>query len=78
MFTVRKSGGLNMKRKDIIEQWERLIVNRFSRINYSLFSFRKFKDVDSLDGFIEDCEKLLEAAKNAKKAFDYMDKNNIN
>lgn len=39
--------------------------------------FRRFEEADDLKRLIEDCEKLAEIAKQAKKAIEYMDYNNI-
>lgn len=45
--------------------------------NDSAKCFQNFGDISSLEMLIEDCEKLLENAKNAKKAIEFMNAHGI-
>ena len=65
------------KRQINVKLWKERLEKHVKRLNDSMECFRRFEDADDLEHLIEDCEKLAEIAKQAKKAIEYMDYNNI-
>ena len=65
------------KRTITVQLWEEQIEKYIKRANDSMECFRRFRDSDSLERLIEDCEKIIENANHAKEAINYMDVNNI-
>ena len=65
------------KREISIMTWMEQLEKNIKRANDSMECFRRFEEADDLEHLIEDCEKLAEIAKQAKKAIEYMDYNNI-
>lgn len=65
------------KREITVMQWKEQISKYLNRANDSAKCFDLYSQVDDLDMIIEDCEKLIAAAKNAKEAIEFMDKNGI-
>lgn len=65
------------KRQIIIMQWKEQINRYAKRVNNVIKCFEIDNETEDLDMIIEDCEKLIEIAKNAKKAIEFMDKNKI-
>lgn len=65
------------KRQITIMQWKEQINKYAKRVNNGIKCFEIYNETDDLDMLIEDCEKLIEIAKNAKKAIEFMDKNKI-
>lgn len=65
------------RREITINQWEEILEKYMKRANDSMECFRRFHEADDLEHLIEDCEKILENAKHAKKAIDFMDVNGI-
>ena len=65
------------KRQINVKLWKEQLEKHVKRLNDSMECFRRFEEADDLEHLIEDCEKLAEIAKQAKKAIEYMDKNNI-
>lgn len=65
------------KRQITIMQWKEQIRKYAKRANDSIKCFELYNETDDLDMLVEDCEKLIEIAKNAKKAIEFMDKNKI-
>ena len=60
------------KREVTLMQWKEVVDKYTTRANDSAKCFQNFGDISSLEMLIEDCEKLLENAKNAKKAIEFM------
>ena len=60
-----------------VKLWKEQLEKRAKRLNDSMECLRRFEEADDLEHLIEDCEKLAEIAKQAKKAIEYMDYNNI-
>ena len=65
------------KRQINVKLWKEQLEKHVKRLNDSMECFRRFEEADDLGHLIEDCEKLAEIAKQAKKAIEYMDYNNI-
>lgn len=65
------------KRQISVKLWKEQLEKHVKRLNDSMECFRRFEEADDLEHLIEDCEKLAEIAKQAKKAIEYMDYNNI-
>ncbi len=65
------------KRQISVKLWKEQLENHVKRLNDSMECFRRFEEAGDLEHLIEDCEKLAEIAKQAKKAIEYMDYNNI-
>ena len=65
------------KRQINVKLWKEQLEKHVKRLNDSMECFRRFEEADDLGHMIEDCEKLAEIAKQAKKAIEYMDYNNI-
>ena len=65
------------RREITITQWQEEIEKHIKRANDSMECFRRFKDSDSLEFLIEDCQKIIENASHAREAINYMDTNNI-
>lgn len=65
------------KRQISVKLWKEQLEKHVKRLNDSVECFRRFEEADDLEHLIEDCEKLAEIAKQAKKAIEYMDYNNI-
>lgn len=65
------------KRQISVKLWKEQLEKHVRRLNDSMECFRRFEEADDLEHLIEDCDKLAEIAKQAKKAIEYMDYNNI-
>ena len=65
------------KREITIMQWKEQLEKYMKRANDSMECFRRFSESDDLEHLIEDCEKLIEAAKHAKSSIEFMDHNFI-
>lgn len=65
------------RREITIKEWYEILEKHMKRANDSMECFRRFSEASDLEHLIEDCEKILENAKQAKKAIDYMDYNGI-
>lgn len=65
------------KRQISVKLWKEQLEKHVKRLNDSMECFRRFEEADDLEHLIEDCEKLAEIAKQAKKTIEYMDYNNI-
>lgn len=65
------------RREITIREWREILEKHMKRANDSMECFRRFSEASDLEHLIEDCEKILENAKQAKKAIDYMDYNGI-
>ena len=65
------------KREIAIMQWKEQLEKYMKRANDSMECFRRFSESDDLEHLIEDCEKLIEAAKHAKSSIEFMDNNLI-
>jgi len=65
------------KRQINVKLWKEQLEKHVKRLNDSMECFRRFEEANDLEHLIEDCEKLAEIAKRAKKAIEYMDYNNI-
>lgn len=65
------------KREITIMQWKEQISKCIKRTNDSVKCFEIYSQVDDLNMLIEDCEKLIELAKNTKESIEFMDKNGI-
>ena len=65
------------KRQISVKLWKEQLEKNVKRLNDSMECFRRFEEADDLEHLIEDCEKLAEIAKHAKKAIEYMDRNNV-
>lgn len=65
------------KREITIFQWKEILEKHMKRANDSMECFRRFEEADDLEHLIEDCEKILENAKQAKEAIEFMDYNGI-
>ena len=65
------------KREITIMLWKEQLEKYMKRANDSMECFRRFSESDDLEHLIEDCEKLIEAAKHAKSSIEFMDYNFI-
>lgn len=65
------------KREITVFQWKEILEKYMKRANDSMECFRRFEEADDLGHLIEDCEKILENAKQANKAIEFMDENGI-
>lgn len=65
------------KREITIMQWKEQVKKYAKRASDSAECFNLYGQVDDLNMLIEDCEKLIASAKNAKEAIEFMDKNGI-
>lgn len=65
------------RREITISQWKEILEKYMKSANESMECFRRFEETDDLEHLIEDCEKILENAKQAKKAIEFMDYNGI-
>ena len=65
------------KREITIMLWKEQLEKYMKRANDSMECFRRFSESDDLEHLIEDCEKLLDAARHAKGAIEFMDNNLI-
>ena len=65
------------KREVTIMTWREILEKYMKRANDSMECFRRFSESSDLEHLIEDCENILESARQAKKAIDYMDYNGI-
>ena len=65
------------KRQISVKLWKEQLEKHAKRLNDSMECFRRFEEADDLEHLIEDCENLAEIAKHAKKAIEYMDRNNV-
>lgn len=63
------------KRSITMAQWKEQINKHLMKVNSSADCFNRFADNDSLDHLIEDCEKIIKIAHNAKKALKFMEDN---
>lgn len=61
------------KRDITIMEWQEILDKYMKRANDSMECFRRFRDPSDLEHLIEDCEKILENAKQAKRAIECMD-----
>ena len=61
------------RRETTIRLWREQIEKHMKRANDSMECFRRYSEPDDLEHLIEDCEKILENAKQAKKALEAMD-----
>ena len=68
---------MGTKRENTISQWKEILEKYMKRANDSMKCFRRFEEAGYLEHLIEDCEKILENAKQAKKAIEFMDYNGI-
>lgn len=69
---------MRTKREKTISQWKEILEKYINRANRSMECFRRFEEVNDLEHLIEDCEKVIENAKQAKKAIEFMDYIGIN
>lgn len=60
------------KREITIMEHTELLEKHIKRLNDSMECFRRFKDVDSLERLIEDCNKLTERATCTKEVIELM------
>jgi hypothetical protein len=65
------------RREITIREWREILEKHMKRANDSMECFRRFSEASDLEHLIEDCEKILENAKQAKKAIDHMDYHGI-
>lgn len=65
------------KRETIIRLWNEQLEKNMKRANESMECFRRFEEADDLAHLIEDCEKIIENAKQAKKCIEFMNANRI-
>ena len=65
------------RRQISVKLWKEQLEKQAKRLNDSMECFRRCEEADDLEHLIEDCEKLAEIAKQAKKAIEYMNHNNI-
>ena len=65
------------KREITILEWREQIEKHVKRANDSMDCFRRFKDADSLERLIEDCEKIIDYAKHTKEVIEFMDQHGI-
>ena len=65
------------KREITIMEWREVLEKYMKRANDSMECFRRFQDASDLEHLIEDCEKVLDNAKHAKEAIDFMDYSGI-
>ena len=68
---------IGTKREITVMQWREVLEKHMERANNSMECFRRFSEASDLEHLVEDCEKLLETAKNAQKAVEYMDSQGI-
>ncbi len=61
------------RREIATKRWKENLEKYIKKTNDSMECFRRFSTADDLAMLIEDCEKLAEIAKHAKKAIEYMD-----
>ena len=54
-------------------EWREILEKYMKRANDSMECFRRFSEASDLEHLIEDCERILENAKVAKKAIEHMD-----
>lgn len=65
------------RREITIFQWKEILEKYIKRANDSIECFRRFEEADDLEHLIEDCEKIIENAKQAQEAIEFMDANGI-
>lgn len=65
------------KREISVFLWKEAIEKYMKRANDSMECFRRFEEASDLEHLIDDCEKILENARQAKKAIEFMDYNGI-
>lgn len=65
------------RREITIFQWKEILEKYMKRANDSMECFRRFEEASDLEHLIEDCEKIIENAKQVKKAIEFMDLNGI-
>lgn len=65
------------KREITIQLWEEQIERHIKRANDSMECFRRYHGADDLERLIESCEKVIENAKHAKEAIEFMDLHDI-
>ena len=65
------------RREITIRLWNEQLEKHMKRANESMECFRRFKEADDLANLIEDCEKIIENAKQAKKSIEFMNANGI-
>lgn len=61
------------RRQITILLWREELEKNMKRANDSMECFRRFSEADDLEHLIEDCERVLENARAAKKAIEHMD-----
>ena len=61
------------RRQITILQWREELEKYMKRANDSMECFRRFGEADDLEHLIEDCERILENARAAKKVIENMD-----
>lgn len=61
------------RRQITILQWREELEKYMKRANDSMECFRRFGEADDLEHLIEDCERILENARAAKKVIEHMD-----
>ena len=65
------------KREGTLMEWKEIVDQYTTRANNSAKCLQNFGDISSQEMLIEDGEKLLENAKNAKKAIEFMNAHGI-
>ena len=65
------------RREITIFQWKEILEKYMKRANDSMECFRRFEEASDLEHLIEDCEKIIENAKQLKKAIEFMDLNGV-
>ena len=65
------------RREITIGLWKEKLEKHMKRANESMECFRRFEEADDLAHLIEDCEKIIENAKQAKKCIEFMNANGI-
>ena len=65
------------KRDITMKLWKERVTKEINRASSAAECFDIFGGADDLDSLIEHCERLIETARNAKSAIEYMDQHNI-
>ena len=65
------------KRDITMKQWEERVTREINRANAAAECFNVFGGADDLDSLIEHCESIIETARNAKSAIEFMNQHNI-
>lgn len=61
------------RREITVMEWREVIEKYMKRANDSMECFRRFSEASDLEHLIEDCERIIENARAAKKAIEHMD-----